>query len=66
MQNAESMWRLSEQKCMYLFTLDKLDSEFAQVQHQLTQPQTTEGTARLTPAELGHKWGEAKPLVRPT
>lgn len=60
------MWRLSEQKCIYLFTFDKLDREFAQVQHQLTQPQTTEGTARLTAAELSHKWGEAKPLVRPT
>lgn len=63
---SESMWRLSEQKCTYLFTLDKLDSEFAQVQHQLTQPQTTERTAKLTPAELGHKWGRLSPLSGPT
>lgn len=51
---------------IYLLAFDKLDREFAQVQHQLTQPQTTEGTARLTAAELGCEWGEAKPLVRPT
>lgn len=62
MQNADGMWRLSKQKCIYLFTFDKLDREFAQVQHQLTQTQTTEGTARLTAAELGRKWGKLSSL----